>query len=140
MRISETFNYSYLPVILMLMLLQNCNPSKGSGSEEKKSEAEFYTLEDFGSVKKYDVHVPLRKEFDTLFIKQAEADNFGLLNLSVFTFNGTPPEKQEAFSFHLKEEFPERIDFATAFSLENYNTEAWAVSYTHLTLPTILRV
>ncbi|MEX2592447.1 MAG: amidohydrolase family protein [Anditalea sp.] len=125
MRKPETLNYRYLPVFLILVLFQNCNPSKDSGSEKESPESGYYILEDFGSVKKYDVHVHLRKEFDTLFIEQAEEDNFGLLNVSVYTSSGTPPEEQEAFSVQLLKAFPDRIAYATAFSLENYNSKEW---------------
>lgn len=119
---SRFLGVAWLPV---LILLQGCNPPNDTGSDEQMADPEYYTMEDFSSIKKYDVHVHLRKDFDTLFIDQAEEDNFGLLNLSVFTFSGTPPEDQEKFSVHLTEAFPERISFATAFSLHNFNSKDW---------------
>lgn len=115
----------YFLAMMLLVILQHCNPPRQSGPEEGKGEAGFYTQDDFVSVKKYDIHVHLRRDFDTLFLEQAEADNFGLLNVSVFSFSGTPPEQQEDFSVHLLENFPGRIAFATAFSLDNFNEQVW---------------
>ena len=113
-----------LPIICFLLLFQFCNPATQSRNEEE--EASYYSVEDFASVPKYDVHVHLRKDFDTLFLEQAKEDNFGLINVSVFSFSGTPPEKQEEFSVHLLEEFPGRIAYVTAFSLENFSSNQWA--------------
>src|SRR5690606_34956149 len=56
---------------------------------------------------------------------QAKKDNFGLLNVSVYTQSGTPPEEQEAFSVSLLERFPGTVAFATAFSLENFHSPEW---------------
>ena len=114
-----------LPLLFLLVMFQNCNSPTKSGSEEKDPKLEYYTEDDFRSVKKYDVHVHLRKDFDTLFLEQAEDDNFGLLNVSVFSFSGTPPEEQEAFSVHLLDNFPDRIAYATAFSLDDFNEKEW---------------
>src|SRR5690606_23324775 len=52
-------------------------------------------------------------------------DNFGLINLSVYSGSGTPPEQQEDFSLKLVEEFSGTVAYATAFSLENFNNENW---------------
>src|SRR5690554_376569 len=104
MRIKRTFDYGYLPLLFLAGLMQHCNP-KSPEYGENPTKTEFYTMEDYGAVKKYDVHVHLRRDFDTLFIEQAREDNFGLINLSVYSGSGTPPEQQEDFSLKLVEEF-----------------------------------
>src|SRR5690606_8013049 len=123
MRNKVTCTFGYLPLLFLLGLLQFCNP-KSPESGENASE-EFYTMEDFGSVMKYDVHMHLRKDFDTLFIEQARANNFGFINVSVYSSSGIPPEQQEDFSVKLVEEFPGSVAYATAFSLENFNEDQW---------------
>src|SRR5690606_15926380 len=125
MKLPPKCQFLYSLLFFVLFLFQYCNPVKSSEEKETKPHSEFFTLEDFETVKKYDVHVHLRKDFDTLFISQAEKDNFGLLNVSVYTQSGTPPEEQEAFSVSLLERFRGTIAFATAFSLENYNAPEW---------------
>lgn len=121
----QSFILKYFPILFLLVLFQNCSSPQQTGPEEGQNEQEFYTEGDFTSVRKYDVHVHLRKDFDTLFLEQAKADNFGLVNLSVFSFSGIPPEQQEDFSVQLLNNFPGRIAFATAFSLADFNEKEW---------------
>src|SRR5690554_6701478 len=118
MRHKENCNLGYLPLLFLTALLQFCNP-KSPESEENSVDSEFYTLEDFGSLRQYDVHMHLRKFFDTLFVEQARADNFGFINVSVYSSSGMPPEQQEDFSLKLVKNFPGTVAYATAFSLEN---------------------
>jgi predicted TIM-barrel fold metal-dependent hydrolase len=119
------FHWKYIPVLFLMVLFQNCSSPRDSRSEIIGEESDFYTEDDFAEVKKHDVHVHLRKDFDTLFLEQAKEDNFGLLNVSVFTFSGTPPRQQEDFSVRLLQNYPGRIAFATAFSLDNFNENEW---------------
>src|SRR5690606_19859855 len=109
MKITPKCQFPYFLLFLILFIFQYCNPAEKSEEKETKPHSEFFTLEDFEAVKKYDVHVHLRKDFDTLFISQAERDNFGLLNVSVYTQSGTSPEEQEDFSVSLLERFPGAI-------------------------------
>lgn len=124
MKNNPTFNYSTLPLLILLGLMQCCSP-RSPDSGGNTAEPEFYTMEDFGSLQKYDVHMHLRKDFDTLFIEQAREDNFGFINVSVYSSTGIPPEQQEEFSLKLVEEFPGTVAYATAFSLENFNGDEW---------------
>lgn len=89
------------------------------------SAQEYYTLEDFNSIKKYDAHVHLRTDFDTLFIQQAAEDGFAFLNVSVYTSPNSSPEIQEDFSLKLINQFPDRVSYATTFSIENFNCPDW---------------
>lgn len=87
--------------------------------------AEYYTVGDFASVKKIDAHVHLTEEVDTAFVKQAEDDNFRLLNINLYTTNGTPLEEQQNFALHEVQAFPGRVAYATAFSLKHFNDTGW---------------
>ena len=70
--------FQYLSFIL-LIFFQNCSQTESSESAKENSEPKYYTVDDFKSVKKIDAHVHIRKDIDTVFIKQAEEDNFRLL-------------------------------------------------------------
>lgn len=86
---------------------------------------EYYSLGDFASVKKIDSHVHLTEEGDTAFVKQAEADNFRLLNINVYGTNGTPLEEQQDFALKEIAAFPGEMGYATAFSLKHFNDTGW---------------
>ncbi|MBN9385851.1 MAG: glycoside hydrolase family 88 protein [Chitinophagaceae bacterium] len=86
---------------------------------------EYYTLDDFASVKKIDAHVHLTDEVDTAFVRQAEMDNFRLLNINVYATNGTPLEEQQDFALREIRAFPGRLAYATAFSLKHFNDTGW---------------
>jgi len=87
--------------------------------------AEYYTLGDFAEVKKIDAHVHLTDEVDTAFVRQAEEDNFRLLNINVYTTDGTPLEEQQGFALHEVQAFPGRVAYAAAFSLKHFNDTGW---------------
>lgn len=107
------------------ILFQNCSPQEKSESVKETPAPEYYTVDDFKSVKKIDAHVHIRKDIDTVFIKQAEADNFRLLNINVYSSSGMPIEKQQEFAIRQMQTFPDRIAWATTFSLAHYNLDDW---------------
>lgn len=86
---------------------------------------EFYTLDDFQRLEKYDAHVHIREKIDTLFIKQAEKDNFFLLNINVYTSSGKSVKEQQEQALAHVQAYPKQIAFATTFSLENWNEDSW---------------
>ncbi|WP_234364049.1 amidohydrolase family protein [Lunatibacter salilacus] len=106
----------------MTLLTQCDSPKETDDSSESK---EFYTMEDFQAVKKYDAHVHLWKEFDTLFLDQALADNFALVNVSVYSSPTRSPESQDNFSLQLLDKYPKDLAFISTFSLEGFNESDW---------------
>jgi predicted TIM-barrel fold metal-dependent hydrolase len=84
----------------------------------------YYTVDDFKTVQKYDTHVHLRV-YDTTFIKQAQEDNFRLLNINNANPAAPPIEEQQRIAIRLLKEFPDRIAYATTFSVENWNDPHW---------------
>jgi hypothetical protein len=105
------------------LLLQNCVSSKKAGTaNENVSKAEYYTSEDFTKVEKYDTHVHINAD-DSTFINQAKKDNLRLLTVNVNS--GAPIEEQRRIALKLVKQFPDRIQFATTFNLQNWGTEQW---------------
>lgn len=121
------------PVLLVILLvIQSCTNVNSPKSESRDSIPEYYTEKDFQSVSKIDAHMHIQNYADTIFIKQAEDDNFRFLNLNVFKSGGKPIEEQQKFSAEMVKAFPDRNAWVTTFSLDNFNNQAWqeeAISY-----------
>lgn len=95
----------------------------GCGEKTEKSNAEeFYTISDYASVPKIDAHVHIRTA-DTAFVHQAGEDNFRLLTVVVEESPGLESQYENAI-FH-SGKFPERVAFATTFSIENWGYADW---------------
>ena len=116
MKICRKFICCLLPGFLLI--LQCC-----SSFQNRQAEASFYALDDFTLVPKIDAHVHIRT-LDTAFISQAGEDQFRLLSIVVDEAPGIDVQQQFAISQNHK--FPERVAFATTFSLQNFNSDQWA--------------
>ena len=122
--------HSYLYLLPMAVFLQQC--TQGSNLKSDTKDSDYYTVEDFKSLDKIDAHFHIQSDADTVFIKQAEEDNFRVLNLNVYKDNGKPIEEQQEFSIRMIKAFPDRVAWGTTFSLENFNKDGWqeeAISY-----------
>jgi hypothetical protein len=82
-------------------------------------------MDDFAAVKKIDAHVHLTEEMDTAFVRQAMEDNFRLLNINVYTTDGTPLDQQQDFALRQVRAFPGRVAYAAAFSLKHFADTGW---------------
>jgi len=119
-------------LIVILMLFYSYTNVKSPDAGNQDSIPEFYTEEDFQIVPKIDAHMHIQNYADTVFINQAQHDNFRILNLNVFKSGGKPVEEQQKFSVEMVQAFPGRNAWVTAFSLDNFNKEGWqdeAISY-----------
>lgn len=112
-----------LPVILMST--QSYAQKKVAKPAKDVSVGRYYTVGDFKSVKKIDSHVHLTENIDTAFINQAEADNFRMLTINVYSSSGMPIEEQQDFAIKLIRRHPKSLAYATTFSLKNYNEPGW---------------
>lgn len=109
--------FGLLMVPAFLLFLSYC-----SSPPDKRRGDPFYTLDDFTRVPKIDAHVHIRT-FDTTFVHQAGEDNFRLLSIVVDEDPGITA--QQEYAIRQKDAFPERVAFATAFSLRNFNSDHW---------------
>src|SRR5688500_6719613 len=90
-------------------LLQNCTaPTQKEAANQNVSKAEYYSVEDFPYVEKYDTHVHINAE-DSTFIGQAKKDNFRLLTVNVNS--RIPVEEQRRIAIKLTRAFPDRLAF-----------------------------
>lgn len=114
----------YLCLGFLLFFFQHCIQQKKAVPVKDISTA-YYTSEDFKKVRKIDAHVHMNESIDTVFIEQAEEDNFRMLTINLFEFSGPPVENQQDFSLALIKKYPGRISYASAFSLKNFNSNSW---------------
>jgi predicted TIM-barrel fold metal-dependent hydrolase len=109
--------------LFTMTLYMQCNQPKETANPENSQE--FYLMDDFQQIKKIDAHVHLWKDFDTLFMDQASADNFSLVNVSVYSSPNRTVESQDNFSLKLLEKYPTDLAFISSFSLEGFNDAGW---------------
>lgn len=105
-------------LLLALLLFVQCCASNGDSSED------YYSLEDYRSVKKFDSHVHIVSA-DTSFIRHSVNDNFGLLTINVDAPSVPPFEEQRVFALRDIELFPENIAFAATFPVDNWGSDDW---------------
>ncbi|MCF8453911.1 MAG: amidohydrolase [Pedobacter sp.] len=117
--------FEFFGLLVLLLLMQSCTNVNSPKSESRDTIPEYYTEEDFQSVQKIDAHMHIQNYADTVFINQAEQDNFRFLNLNVFKSGGKPIEEQQKFSAEMVHAFPGRNAWVTTFSLDNFNNEGW---------------
>ncbi|MGI8637421.1 MAG: hypothetical protein ACR2KZ_18655, partial [Segetibacter sp.] len=84
----------------------------------------FYSAEDFAAVEKFDTHVHLNT-YDTPYIKQAAADNIRLLDIVDDRPFGITMAEQEKIAIQQIKNFPDRLVYATTFSVKDYNSDNW---------------
>ena len=124
MKNSGNFTHLGLFSLLLLLLAQSCS-NKQAETTSKDDASEFYTLDDFAAVEKYDTHMHLRDPGDTIFIDQAEVDNFKMITINVNTSASLPVEEQENAALNFVQAYPDRVAYATAFSIEGWNRDDW---------------
>jgi hypothetical protein len=85
---------------------------------------EYYTADDFTRVDKFDSHIHLNTE-QTHFIEQAARDNLRFLVIVDDRPFGITMEDQEKIVRKQLKAFPDRIAYATTFSVDNFNDDDW---------------
>ncbi len=85
--------------------------------------SEYYSENDFYSVKKYDAHMHIRTSHDAI-PDQAEADRFLMINVSV-AHSDSSLRAQEQFTLNQLAAHPNRIRYITAFSMEEWDSADW---------------
>lgn len=119
----KTFS-SITAIFLFLMAVGCCNKDKKS--TEKKLEQDSYSMEDFKSVPKIDVHAHINVE-GKVMIEEARRYN---LKLIVMAVDVVPeyPSKEEQLRVRLKhhQEDPDVFAYTTFFTLDGWDEPDWA--------------
>jgi Amidohydrolase len=83
-----------------------------------------FTMADFASVEKVDIHVHINTT-DTALIDQAAADHFRLLTINVDYPDFPALAEQRRVAHALVEAHPERLAYAAAFSMQGWDEPDW---------------
>lgn len=110
-------------ILLLLILFSSCTSTDNSNSTTTV-EPTYYSVEDFSTVDKYDIHVHINTE-ETSFIEQAQEDNFRFLDIIDDRPFGLPMKDQERIAILHLSNFPEQMDVATTFSVNDWNKESF---------------
>ena len=86
---------------------------------------DYYTIDDFTAIEKYDTHVHLNLDERSL-ITQSMEDNFKLITINVDVANEFPTiEQQQEVAIELVAAFPRTVNYSCTFSVENFNDNNW---------------
>lgn len=113
---------SVLLAFFILLFTTNC--AHKANRDTDQTPEEYYSVEDFKSVEKFDSHIHLNTE-QTAFIEQAADDNLRFLVIVDDRPFGITMEDQQAIIRKQLKAYPERIAYATTFSVKEFNTEGW---------------
>ncbi len=120
------FQLKYIILVSVLLLCISCSKSRKNNRVEEviDKSATYYSIEDFKLIKKFDIHIHINTD-ETHFINQAKDDNFQFLDIVDDRPFGLPMDEQQKFAIHHLENFPDRMAFATTFSVKNWNNDDW---------------
>ena len=118
-----------LPWLLVVLLLAACQRvPAGIGAAQAGPptvETPSYSMDDFARVRKFDAHVHANAD-DPAFLDQARADGFELLSINVDYPDFPAVAQQRAVVSRLMKADPERLHWATTFSMRGYGAPGWA--------------
>ena len=107
-------------ILLLAIFFQQC------ATHEKKTEPEYYTVDDYAKVKKIDAHVHILTRH-TFFFDQSQQDNFRLLNINVDAPSVRPIEEQREITLQHLQHYPRIIAYASTFTVKNWNDSDWEI-------------
>lgn len=84
----------------------------------------YYTLQDYKKVKKFDVHIHVNTA-ETYFMELAKKDNFQFLVIVDDRPFGLPMAGQQQYAIQHLKNFPELMNFATTFSVKDWDQANW---------------
>lgn len=117
--------------VAIVAALALCCSSPGSRSQNEKDETSFYTADDFSRVQKIDMHYHFNT-IDSSIFQLFREDNFRVLDIVDDRPFGVPMDELQKIAFYLKETYPDKIAFASTFSVKRWNDKGWesqTVSY-----------
>jgi predicted TIM-barrel fold metal-dependent hydrolase len=117
-----------LGLVLLLTSCSQKNNTETTGqdadSTRNRATAEHYSLDDFASVDKIDSHIHIRTP-DTTFLKQAEEDNFRLVDINVDGPSSPAVKNQQEQALRHVKSFPGRTVLVSAFTVKNWTDPDW---------------
>lgn len=113
-----SLHLSLLLLSVVMFAMQACNSNSGTTQD-------YYTLEDFYSVKKIDAHVHVHTTKPDM-VKQAIEDNFRLISINCEVPGYPSIESQQNFILQQRLTYPNDIYHLTTFETATRNQPGWA--------------
>lgn len=114
-----------LPFLFLTIAFIQVEVFEGAEDGVNTPEEQYYGLEDFESVKKFDIHIHINTE-EAFFIEQAQADNFQFLDIVDDRPFGLPMDEQQKIAMlHLKN-YSKSMAVATTFSVKDWRNDDWS--------------
>ncbi|GAA4448270.1 hypothetical protein GCM10023189_05890 [Nibrella saemangeumensis] len=129
--ITQLNRFSCLCLFFIASLLLRCYTSSHAQTSKTTQPESYYSLDDFKTVEKFDTHVHLNTTNPAL-IEQAAEDKFRLLTINVDAPTYPAIDDQQRLANQHRKAFPNRLAYATTFSVENWTSNDWskqAISY-----------
>jgi predicted TIM-barrel fold metal-dependent hydrolase len=113
-----------LLIIPMIMIFQNCTSNQPRNAEVENLD-EYYSIDDYNKVEKYDVHIHINS-IEPYFIEFSKEDNFRLLSINVDVGDAFPPiEEQQERNTNHRNAFPGYLAYATSFKVSGFEERDW---------------
>lgn len=114
----------FVSISFSVLFLQSCTQRTNETSGGKDAIETYYTKDDYASVEKFDSHFHFSTK-DTSFLSFAKSENFNLLAVNVDAFPSLPVNEQQEIALYQKEASKGQVQYATAFSVANWDGEEW---------------
>lgn len=123
--ILSTVSNNMTPIIFFVPLICLISCMNADKSNIKTFDTSNYSVEDFKTVRKFDIHVHINAPGKTM-INLARAYNFRLLNVAVDVSSYPPMKEQISVREKHFHEDPDLISFGTAFTLDDWDHPDWS--------------
>lgn len=114
-----------LPFLFITVSFVQVGVFEGGEKVVTAQEEQYYSIEDFGSVKKFDIHIHINTE-EVFFIEQAKADNFQFLNIVDDRPFGLPMDEQQRINMIHLNNFSKDMAVASTFSVDDWGNDQWS--------------
>lgn len=113
-----------LPFLFITVAFVQVKVFEGAEKVARTQEEQYYGVEDFGSVKKFDIHIHINTE-EVFFIEQAQADNFQFLDIVDDRPFGLPMDEQQRIAIGHLNNFSKIMAVATTFPVKDWSNDDW---------------
>ncbi len=116
-----------LPLLIITATFVRVELFEGSEKVVNSQEEQYYSIEGFENVKKFDIHIHVNTE-EVFFIEQAKADNFQFLDIVDDRPFGLPMAEQQRIAMLHLNSFSKSMAVATTFSVNDWSNSNWIES------------
>ena len=109
-------------LFLLLFACVGIGAMRCGEAPKDNQDSQFYSLDDYDKVLKYDVHVHISSD-KPYFVEQSKKENFKLVTVNVNA--GEPIVEQREYAIRQVEAFPEQVKYTTTFDVAGWDDKDW---------------